>query len=321
MPAPPSHLPRLQRAVAAGAVRVAFVGQATYFDVCALQEPTDVLTPRFFDFRFGDDFGPVLAGLAAFDPHVVVMFRPELAPAGALHGLDAVTVGFLTEPLPRSRGDAHPDLERRLEYLRMIDPTQWDRIVSFDPLVAETVDELVPVWRSMPLPVSDRLFAAPDRRADDRPRVLFPGRSTEHREKFLQDAKHAYDVLHIAHGLTGDRLLEALLQVDVGLNVHNEPYPSFENRVSIFCAAGLLVITEELSPTHGLEPGIDYLQVRDHFDLMQVLFHVHRELPAYDRMRARARQKAERFRASAVYGRLVPDVARDLAVFGTARRA
>ncbi|HEU4974339.1 MAG TPA: hypothetical protein VFT50_04575 [Baekduia sp.] len=321
MPAPSAHVQRLQRAIDAGAVRLAFVGQATYFDLCALEAPAGILEPRFFDFRYGEPFDEAAAGLAAFDPHVIVMFRPELAPATALADVDAVTVGFLTEPLPRERGDAHPDLERRLEYLQMIDPANWDRIISFDPLVAETVDELVPVWRSMPLPVSDRCYAEPTRRTEGRPQVLFPGRSTDHREDFLVDAKHHYDILHIAHGLTGDRLIEALTQSDVGINVHNEPYPSFENRVSTFCAAGLLVISEELSPTHGLEPGLDFIQVEDKHDLLMVLFSVHRELGAFDRMRARARQKAERFRASSVYERLVGDLARDLPVFGTPRRA
>lgn len=320
MPVLSDPVRRLHRAVEAEAVRLAFVGQATYFDLCSLEAPAGIIEPRFFDYRYGEPFDEAAAGIAAFDPHLVVMFRPELAPAGAFAELDAVTVGFLTEPLPREPGDAHPDLLRRLEYLRMIDPGGWDRVISFDPLVAETVDEIVPVWRSMPLPVSDRCFAEPRRRTEGRPQVLFPGRSTEHREDFLGDAKHHYDILHIAHGLTGDRLIEALANSEVGLNVHNEPYPSFENRVSTFCAAGLLVISEELSPTHGLEPGIDFLQVADKHDLLMALFSVHRELRAFDRMRVRARQKAERWRASSVYSRLVGDLVRDLAVFGSQRR-
>ena len=47
---------------------------------------------------------------------------------------------------------------------------------------------------------------------------------------------------------------------DVAINVHNEPYPSFENRVCLHLAAGHLVLSEPLSPTHGLEPGIDYVE-------------------------------------------------------------
>ncbi len=50
---------------------------------------------------------------------------------------------------------------------------------------------------------------------------------------------------------------------DVGINLHNEPYPSFENRVCLHLAAGHLVLTEPLSPAHGLEPGIDFLEIRD----------------------------------------------------------
>ena len=90
---------------------------------------------------------------------------------------------------------------------------------------------------------------------------MFVGRSTEHRERYLVPVKHRFDVLHVAHGVHGERLLELLRSTDVGINLHNEPYPSFENRVCLHLAAGNLVITEPLSPTHGLEPGIDYVEV------------------------------------------------------------
>ena len=54
--------------------------------------------------------------------------------------------------------------------------------------------------------------------------------------------------MHIGHGLFGARLERFLPRADVQLNLHNNPYPTFENRVCLALAAGHLVISEPLSP-------------------------------------------------------------------------
>jgi hypothetical protein len=231
--------------------------------------------------------------------------------------MNVATVGFLTEPLPRAKDD-HPDLARRLIDLAMIDANNFDRLVSFDPLIADTATGVAEVWRSIPLPVTDRLYAdvRPQR---GRPRALFVGRSTSHRENILTASKHAYDILHIAHGVDLAMLAELFAEHDVGINLHNEPYPSFENRVCLHLAAGHLVLSERLSPTHGLEPGIDFVEISTPEEVLHVL-HVLQTYPgAYDRVRIRGRMKAELFRASAVYPRLIHDLYLDLAAFGTNR--
>ena len=75
----------------------------------------------------------------------------------------------------------------------------------------------------------------------------------------------------------------------ITFNVHNEPYPTFENRVLLHLAAGHLVITEPLSPTHGLERGLDYVEVSYPEELTHVAATVRdvpRRLPARPRPRA-----------------------------------
>lgn len=300
-------------------LRLVFVGQTTYFAACSMQEPAGGVVPFFVDFRAGADADRMLAAVRALDPDVILAFRPEIFPAGVFADLDALTIGFLTEPIPRTDGAAHPDLERRLGDLRAVDPRNFDRIISFDPLMAETADRILPVWRSLPLPVADRLFLGTHVRADP-PRMLFVGRSTQHREDFLGPAKHEHDIIHIAHGVTDDHLLDYLREVDVGLNLHNEPYPTFENRVSVCLAAGLVVVTEPLSPTHGLEPGIDYLEVHSFQDLLVALFELRRNIGAFRRVRVRGRAKAEQYRASRVYPALVRDAMLDVRAFGSPRR-
>jgi hypothetical protein len=300
--------------------RLAFVGQREYFEYCSLEDAAGGVTPAFFDFRPGAPLHPLRAGLEAFAPHVVLVFRPEILPAGTFDGLDAVTIGYLTEPLPRPVGVRHPDLDSRLDSLRRTDPRNFDRICSFDPLIASTVDELFAVWRSFPIPVSDRVFASV-RPATAPPRLLFTGRSTEHREAFLGPIKHDFEVVHLAHGVTQERLEPFVAEVDIGLNLHNEPYPTFENRVCAYLAAGLLVITEPLSPYHGLRPGVDLLVADAPWKLWEIVRQIARTPDAFATVRRRGRQAAERFRASRVYPVLVEDVLTDIAAFGARRDA
>ncbi len=299
--------------------RLMFVGQATYFASCALSDECDWIETSFVDFRGGDDPARMVEQMLDRDPDVVIVFKPELVPPSALAEVSAITVGYLTEPVPREDGCSHPDLDRRLSDLRMLDPANFDRVISFDPLMVSTVETIVPVWRSVPLPVSDRYYRDV-RQVRGRPRVLFLGRSTPHRESFLLRPKHRYDIVHIAHGLGPDDLERLADEFDAGINVHNEPYPNFENRACFHLAAGHLLLSEPLSPTHGLEPGIDFVEVESPERLLQALRLIFDVPDVYRRVRVRGRQKAELFRASRVYPALVLDLLRDVASFGSGRR-
>jgi hypothetical protein len=301
------------------ALRLAFVGQATYFEACALDEQSARVRTRFFEYRAGADAEAMLAHVQAFAPHAVVVFRPEVLPPGIFGDLRAAVLGFLTEPVPRTRGNrAHPDLKRRRAALAALDTGNVDRLVVFDPLIAATAETVMPVWRSVPLPVADALYG-PVRTTGGRPSILFVGRSTDHREAFLERAKHELDVVHAAHGIGPEELANLVAQHEIAVNLHNEPYPSFENRVCLHLAAGQLVVSETLSPTHGLEPDIDYLEAADREQLTAILHAAVRFPAAYLRVRHRGRAKAEAFRASHVYPRLVDDFLNDLRVFGTTR--
>jgi len=165
-------------------LRLAFVGQGTFFEACAQTQDTSALATRYVEFRQDGDAERMLASVRAWAPHVVLVFRPEIVPRGLFEGLDAATVGFLTEPLPRTGRLLHRDLGQRLDQLRKVDAGNFDRIVAFDPKIVPAAEEVLPVWRSLPLPVDDRFFAAPAL-VEGRPRVMFVGRSTAHREQLL----------------------------------------------------------------------------------------------------------------------------------------
>ncbi|MCW3018673.1 MAG: hypothetical protein JWN10_981 [Solirubrobacterales bacterium] len=300
-------------------LRVAFVGQGVYFRQCALEHAVPGLEPAFVDFRSGAPAAPLLGTLQELDPDVVLVFRPEIVPAGLFDSLRAVTVGYLTEPLPRAAGTDHPDLHARMKWLEQVDAGNFDRIVSFDPLIAETAENVLPVWRSLPIPVADSLFIDVRERAHP-PRLLFVGRSTEHREQLLAPVKRSHPIVHIGHGLFGEPLMRFLRGADVQLNLHNNPYPSFENRVCIALAAGHLVVSEPLSPSHGLQAGVHYLEVQDAQTLLALVEQLAQDPHAYVDVQAAGRSQAERFRASTVYPPLVRDALGDVAASRSRRR-
>ena len=289
-----------------------------YFSSCALSSPAGGLEPVFVDHRGGADAEGLRRRLADVAPDVVVVFRPEIVAPGLFDDLDALTLGFSTEPLPRDAAPVHPDQLFRLGELTDADASQFDRIVTFDPLSATAAAAHLPVWRSLPLPVDDR-FYAPVGAWQRPPRPVFVGYATEHRERFLVDAKHEFDVLHVAWGLHGDALRELFVRTDIALNVHHSAYPSFENRVLLHLAAGHLVISEPLSPRHGLQPGVELLEVRTSEELRRTIRSVRAAPEGYDPIRRAGRRSAERFRASHVWPRLIGDLRRDVACFGSLR--
>jgi hypothetical protein len=289
-------------------LRIAFVGQSTFFAACVPTLDDDENVTTFIEFREGFDPAPMRARVDAFAPDAVVVFRPETLPPGVLADVGVPRLGFLTEPVPRSTtGRPHPDLAKRGRDLERLDPANIDRLVSFDPMIAPVVERIFPVWRSLPIPVADRIYAdVPDEAVTPRP--VFVGRSTPHRETFLAPVKRSFDLVHVAFGAGVDELERLMRRHDVTVNLHNEPYPSFENRVCLHLAAGHLVITEPLSPTHGLVPGEHILEIATPQDLIGLLYGVFEAPDYFLDIRRAGRAMAEEYRASTVFPVLVRDL-------------
>jgi hypothetical protein len=301
-------------------LRLAFIGQKEYFSYTALQETAAGVEPRFFHLHHGGKIESVLPALQAFAPDVVLAFRPELYEAGAFDEIDAVIVGYLTEPLPRPDRAPHPDQTDRLRQLHDSDPHNFDRICSYDPYIEEAAAEVFEIWRSFPIPVADGEFSTgPLRAPKGEPVLLFAGRGTPHRNHFLDGLKKDFDVVHLAHGVTDERIAPFLAEADISINLHNHPYLNYENRVSHSMAAGIAVITEPLSPRWGLVPSVDYIEVSDRWDLYNAVVTLSHTPDALHSMRISARRKAERFRASRVWPALAREVIADVEAFGGRR--
>lgn len=302
--------------------KVAFIGQANYFDFVALSTPTPAIDPIFINFAAGGAVDDLLDEIDQFDPDVVIVFGPQCIPAGALADVKAVRIGWFTEPIApitslsewdqineqtHDKTPAQTDLERRFIHASSCDVNQFDRLISHDPLQVPTLELFGPIWRSVPLAVDDRFFRDPCS-VQGTPAIGFIGRSTPYREEFLTTLKHDYDLRHFAHGLFGERLLNELSELDIAVNLHNLEISTFENRVPLHLAQGHLVLSQHLTPAHGLEANRDFIEFSNPEELAHVVSEIFRFPNAHELIRIRGRQKAEYFRASVVYEKILRDL-------------
>ena len=286
---------------------------------------TDVV-PSFVDLRSKDLLGRV----SAEQPDVVVVFGPQRLEPGVARGFPGATVAYLLESVevPLSR-DGSP---WRLAELRdeplgpelvpasgRFDATEYDRILAADPRITFSADA-PEVWRSPPLPVDDALY-----RAVDTPlawaRPLFIGEATAYREIFLREGKHYYDLRHCTFDLAGERLAQVLGEATIGVAPSHGPFATFEAAAPLHLAAGHLLLAGPLVPPRGLESGLDHLTFYGPGDFAHLLYEIHSRPAAFEVIRQRGRVRAEEFRASRIWPRLLRDLFLDLDAFGSPRRA
>lgn len=194
---------------------------------------------------------------------VCLVFRPEwFAPFPEtfreMKGRGVKLIGYSTEPVPLDGFDPHPDQFRRLAELRKALGLDYDLIIHYDPASLETLrregfERLI----AHPLPISRRLFFPEDHSRDFD--VCFLGKSTPHREEMLRPLKMRYKVVHVAHGLQDEDARILMNRSKLVLNIHNDRYLNFENRVpqALFCRRP--VLSEPLSGDLLL-PGRDYIK-------------------------------------------------------------
>jgi hypothetical protein len=259
----------------------------------------------------------VALGVADHDPEA--LRAPRVPVLGVVVPAERPPVWALRAAAPGEAPDADvlrvaAATERARLYAPGSPGAACDRLVALDPVAALGGR----LWRLIAPPVDDALFG-PVGRAAPPARVVFAGPSTEHREWWLATAKHLHDIRHVAHGITPDRLPKLLAETDVALVAHQDERPTFDHRVALHLAAGHLVLTEPLRPRHGVEPGVDLLEIADPDALGRVVGAVRRAPDLFRRTRVRGRLKAERFRASHVWGRVLHDFARDVRAYSPSR--
>jgi hypothetical protein len=305
-------------------VRVAFVGRAVEDRKWTLTAPVDGIVPTFVDHRARE----LSSTLEEQAPDVVVVLGPQRVEPGIASGLPGIAVAFVTDPLhvPRTH-DGSPwssnvplvTIDPLPLTARSFDPAEYDRVMTVDPRVVR-LDGGSDAWRSPPLPVDDALYRTPGALAPGA-RALFLGESSVYREAFLVGAKHHYELRHYAFGLTGSRLEQVLEETSIGVVLAQGPWATFEPAAALHLAAGHLLLAGPLDPPRGLEAGLDHLSFQEPEDLLHLLFELGQRPSAFEQVRRRGRARAEEFRASRIWPRIVGDLLADLRVFGSDRRA
>ena len=148
----------------------------------------------------------------------------------------------------------------------------------------------------MPLPVRDDIYIDPDKIGPSSvSEGIFVGRVTDRRNQFLSSLKHYFDWTVVDHGL---RNLDGY---SVAVNLHNENYPNFENRVSLHLARGHLVLTEPLRPRYELHEGLNLINCDTPIHLLQIAQAIEANPNPYREIAIRGRLAADSFRASTLW--------------------
>jgi hypothetical protein len=282
-------------------LRVAFLGSEAWLDGSAPAAPGHGVLPECFSTSGPDGLEETLAALDGFRPDVTVIFDPLSVPIEACERVPGITLGIIVA------GVSEAQQERTLDGL--------DRLLSFMPSLTGTRIAGSEVWRAIPPPVSDALFSEV-RPLHHSPRAMSIGRSTPHREAMLMPAKHHHDLLQVIHGVSGRPMIELLEEHDVGVYVAREPGGGFSQQIGVHLAAGHLLLAEPLSPVHGLERDIDYLQFDSPEGLVWMLDRLGRFPEMHQHARVRGRLKAEQYRASRLFARVAHDLLADVSAFG-----
>ena len=312
-------------------MRVTFLGRDVEDRPWTLGAPAGGVVPAFVDHRDADPAASIVERVRATRPDVVVALRPRSVDSAALRAESgALTLAVADDELDTHFGRDVWTVDRPPAGPPPPKPAGYDRIVTTDPQLAREWD----AWRSAPLPVDDAFFLDPSAGQSppgrfsqgDRPlgrstehdmRLLFLGESTAWRERFLIESKHHYDLSHYAFGLAGEELREVLENTNIGVLVRRDDgITTFPRTALLHLAAGHLLLTELLRPPRGLEAGLDHVEVHQPDQLLHHLHQVRKRPGAFEHVRIRGRRRAEAFRGSVVWPRLLRDLAADVEAFG-----
>lgn len=243
-------------------MKIAFVGQPEYFRFTYEHDIDHLAEVREFELV------PLIQGhrrdeLLAWQPDIVFFFRGESVPVDLLNGLKGKRVALSSEPFPRLiNGRLEMTRDSLIRYLdfRHIRKLPFDHLFHYDSAsLSLMARDGIHCSGHFPFPVATGTYSPQShpKRWD----LFFIGRSTAHREDYFGPLKHRHNFLHICHGVWGPDLVSYVCQARICLNVHAENEISWEPRVQMLLACGVLLISERITPNAQLRPGVDYVEV------------------------------------------------------------
>jgi hypothetical protein len=271
---------------------VAFIAQPEYFDFHYRDILESIYTVRYFPNSFSEnpDF---FKELVEFDADINVFFRGELLPVEVLNALSGIRVNLSSEPFPKIINQSlvyTEDSLNRFEFFLRIFDRPYDYIFHYDEVSkAFFENQGIELSGFFPFPLATEVIkpASVAKKWD----IFFSGRSTTHRDQFFNPLKRDFNFLHINHGVVGPDLLDFVHQCKISLNIHAENEISWEPRTTFMLAAGSLMISEPLSRTCPLRPGIDFIEINDPWQAYETCRQVLANYEAYKHIAESGRKR------------------------------
>lgn len=286
-------------------VRVLFLGQETYFRGASCEGRSDQ-----WDFRFLA-LDPSLSAISewsnrllldSFDPHVIVMFRPERQASLARELKErAFVVGVLTEPLALHPWSSDRDLRARRRTYTNAKELNVDRLICAVPHYTRALERLFPVDSTVPLPVHDAIFRNEPLPIPHPSTGIFVGQMTPRRQQFLADLKHRYAWTVVDHGT---QWIDPT-PFSIGINIHAGNFANHEHRIFCHMAHGQVLLDEPFTHHFGLFSGIHRLVFDGRGSLLALVQAIEADPVPAQRVQIRARHAVERFRSSRVWPRVI----------------
>lgn len=252
--------------------KLAIVSQPEYFRFSYENELDYFSSFREFKFTYSmtnDGFSELLNYNADYN----IFFRGEHIPSEVLQGLSGIKINLSSEPFPRlinGQIEYSKDSLKRYQEFQLIKEKPYDYVYHYD---ANSLDYMqndgLHLSGEFVFPVALNTYKPIE--VGKKWDLFFIGRSTNHREAYFSPLKHNYNFLHIAHGIWGEELVKYICSSEICLNIHAEDEISWEPRIQMLLACGAFVISEPISPNNYLRPGIDYIEVTNNNEIIDLI--------------------------------------------------
>lgn len=256
-----------------------FLGQKIYFQKTTFQGVINGISSDFVPYTFGESWNGAYSQISKLAPQVVVIYRPEVYNIDFLLALKEkyLTVGFFTEPLPFNGYEAEFDLVRRYSSFENYNFENCDLNISYNPVTCEVLSKRTKIVFSHPIPVSDDIFF--DRKNQTmKASGIFLGRVTPERNEYLMALKHKFNLTVIDHGELEENFYH---NYNIGLNLHSDSYPNFENRVLYHMAQSMIVLSQQVVPDYNLQHGKHYFEFDTPKDLEILFSKIYNDIQSY----------------------------------------
>lgn len=250
--------------------KIAFICQPHYFRFTYEHDLDADFEVREFPFNFAmteEDFEE----LKRFDADYNIFFRGEFFPESILCELRGIKINLSSEPFPKIVGDKWeftPDSVRRYGEFRNIRHKSFDYVFHYDASSLELFKrDGMQIAGDFVLPVATGTYKAKEFKKEWD--VFFIGRSTKHREDLFGMTKNHFNFLHVAHGISGEKLVEYINRSKICINAHAEDEISWEPRMQMMLACGAFVLSEKITPNRYLESDKHFVEFDGEKDLRE----------------------------------------------------